>query len=41
MPTAPSPPRIRSSRLSVRASPDELERWNNAAHALGHATTAA
>ena len=41
MPIAPSPSRIRSSRLSVRASYDELERWNNAAHALGHATTAA
>jgi len=24
----------------VRASPDELERWNNAAHALGHVSTA-
>lgn len=41
MPIAPSPSRIRSSRLSVRASFEELERWNNAAHALGHATTAA
>ncbi|WP_415520744.1 MobC family plasmid mobilization relaxosome protein [Gluconobacter oxydans] len=41
MPIAPSPSRNRSSRLSVRASPAELERWNNAAHALGHATTAA
>ena len=41
MPIAPSPSRVRSSRLSVRASPTELERWNNAAHALGHATTAA
>ncbi|MBS1064065.1 MobC family plasmid mobilization relaxosome protein [Gluconobacter wancherniae] len=40
MPIAPSPSRIRSSRLSVRASPDELERWNNAAHALGHVSTA-
>ncbi|MFT9323745.1 MAG: plasmid mobilization relaxosome protein MobC [Acetobacter sp.] len=41
MPDASSPSRIRSSRLSVRASPDELERWNNAAQALGHVTTAA
>ncbi|MCX2563000.1 plasmid mobilization protein [Acetobacter thailandicus] len=41
MPIASSPSRIRSSRLSVQASPVELERWNNAAHALGHATTAA
>ncbi|GBD57989.1 MobC family plasmid mobilization relaxosome protein [Gluconobacter wancherniae] len=41
MPIAPSPSRHRSSRLSVRASPTELERWNNAAHALGHVTTAA
>ncbi|GBR71837.1 MobC family plasmid mobilization relaxosome protein [Gluconobacter kanchanaburiensis] len=41
MPTVPSPSHIRSSRLSVRASPDETERWNNAAHARGHATTAA
>lgn len=40
MPIAPSSSRKRSSRLSVRVSPDELERWNNAAHALGHATTA-
>ncbi|MBS1095197.1 plasmid mobilization protein [Gluconobacter wancherniae] len=40
MPDASSPARIRSSRLSVRASPDELERWNNAAHALGYVTTA-
>ncbi|MBS1078262.1 MobC family plasmid mobilization relaxosome protein [Gluconobacter kondonii] len=35
-----SPSRIRSSRLSVRASPDELERWNKAAHARGHVSTA-
>lgn len=41
MPDASSLSRIRSSRLSVRASPVELERWNNAAQALGHATTAA
>ena len=41
MPDVSSPSRIRSSRLSVRASLDELERWNNAAHALGHVTTAA
>lgn len=41
MPIVPSPSRNRSSRLSVRASPTELERWNNAAHVLGHATTAA
>ena len=40
MPIVLSPSRTRSSRLSVRASPDELERWNNAAHALGHVTTA-
>nr|WP_294917111.1 plasmid mobilization relaxosome protein MobC [uncultured Neokomagataea sp.] len=40
MPDASSPFRIRSSRLSVRASPDELERWNNAAHVLGHVSTA-
>jgi len=40
MPDASSPSRFRSSRLSVRASPDELERWNNAAHALGHVSTA-
>jgi len=40
MPDASSPARIRSSRLSVRASPDELEHWNNAAHALGYVTTA-
>ncbi|GLQ84030.1 plasmid mobilization protein [Gluconobacter sphaericus] len=40
MSIAPSPSRIRSFRLSVRASPTELERWNNAAQALGHATTA-
>ncbi|MBF0887820.1 MULTISPECIES: MobC family plasmid mobilization relaxosome protein [Gluconobacter] len=32
--------RIRSSRLSVRASPDELERWSQTARFLGHATTA-
>ena len=40
MPIAPSPSHIRSSRLSVRASPVELERWNNAARALGYVTTA-
>lgn len=30
----------RTSRLSVRASPDELVRWNHIASAHGHATTA-
>lgn len=30
----------RTSRLSVRASPDELIRWNHIARAQGHATTA-
>ncbi|MCX2563022.1 hypothetical protein [Acetobacter thailandicus] len=30
----------RTSRLSVRASPAELERWNYIAHQHGHATTA-
>ena len=30
----------RTSRLSVRASPDELKRWNHIAHQHGHATTA-
>ncbi|MFT9165517.1 MAG: MobC family plasmid mobilization relaxosome protein [Komagataeibacter saccharivorans] len=30
----------RTSRLSVRASPDELTRWNHIASAHGHATTA-
>ncbi|MBS1004365.1 plasmid mobilization relaxosome protein MobC [Acetobacter thailandicus] len=29
----------RTSRLSVRASPDELKRWNHIAHQHGHATT--
>lgn len=40
MPDASSSSRIRSSRLSVRASPDELARWNQSARFLGHATTA-
>mgnify|MGYP004713152245 CR=1 FL=1 len=40
MPIVPSPSRTRSSRLSVRASFEELERWNNTAHALGYVTTA-
>ena len=40
MPIAPSPSRLRSSRLSVRASPDELECWSQSARFLGHATTA-
>ena len=40
MPDASSPSRIRSSRLSVRASPDELARWSQNARFLGHATTA-
>jgi len=40
MPIALSQSRTRSSRLSVRASTDELERWNNAAQALGHVSTA-
>lgn len=31
---------IRTSRLSVRASPDELAHWNHVAHQHGHATTA-
>lgn len=30
----------RTSRLSVRASPDELMRWNYIARSHGHATTA-
>lgn len=30
----------RTSRLSVRASPDELMRWNHIARAQGHATIA-
>ncbi|ATJ89623.1 hypothetical protein HK16_14050 [Acetobacter senegalensis] len=30
----------RTSRLSVRASPDELIRWNHIARAQDHATTA-
>lgn len=30
----------RTSRLSVRASPDELAHWNHIASAHGHATTA-
>lgn len=30
----------RTSRLSVRASPAELDRWNSVARHLGHATTA-
>ena len=30
----------RTSRLSVRASPDEPEHWNHIAHQHGHATTA-
>lgn len=33
-------PITRTSRLSVRASPAELKRWNNVARHLGHATTA-
>lgn len=33
-------PIARTSRLSVRASPDELMRWNHIASAHGHATTA-
>ena len=31
---------VRTSRLSVRASPDELAHWNHVAHQHGHATTA-
>ena len=31
--------RIRSSRLSIRASPSELECWNTTAQTLGYATT--
>ncbi|OUI89446.1 hypothetical protein HK11_12185 [Acetobacter sp. DmW_043] len=31
---------VRTSRLSVRASPGELERWNHIAHQHGHTTTA-
>ncbi|MBS0960399.1 MobC family plasmid mobilization relaxosome protein [Acetobacter thailandicus] len=30
---------VRTSRLSVRASPGELEHWNHIAHQHGHATT--
>ncbi|NHO41857.1 plasmid mobilization relaxosome protein MobC [Acetobacter fabarum] len=33
-------PIARTSRLSVRASPDELVRWNHIASTHGHATTA-
>ncbi|MFT8930780.1 MAG: plasmid mobilization relaxosome protein MobC [Acetobacter syzygii] len=33
-------PIARTSRLSVRASPAELNRWNSVAHHLGHSTTA-
>ncbi|OAG77373.1 hypothetical protein Amal_01360 [Acetobacter malorum] len=33
-------PVLRTSRLSVRASPDELMRWNHIARSHGHATTA-
>ncbi|WP_082782479.1 plasmid mobilization protein [Acetobacter senegalensis] len=33
-------PISRTSRLSVRASPDELMRWNHIARAQSHATTA-
>ncbi|MFT8663959.1 MAG: MobC family plasmid mobilization relaxosome protein [Acetobacter orientalis] len=33
-------PITRTSRLSVRASPAELDRWNHIANAHGHATTA-
>lgn len=33
-------PIARTSRLSVRASPAELDRWNHIASAHGHATTA-
>ncbi|MFT9015848.1 MAG: plasmid mobilization relaxosome protein MobC [Acetobacter sp.] len=33
-------PITRTSRLSVRASPSELARWNSVARHLGHATTA-
>ncbi|OAJ67425.1 MobC family plasmid mobilization relaxosome protein [Gluconobacter cerinus] len=40
MPDPLSSSRIRSSRLSVRASPDELERWSQTARLLGHDTTA-
>ncbi|WP_040508583.1 plasmid mobilization protein [Gluconobacter morbifer] len=40
MPEIPSLSRARSSRLSVRASPDELECWSRTAQILGHATTA-
>jgi len=40
MPDASSSSRIRSSRLSVRASHDELARWSQSARFLGHATTA-
>lgn len=33
-------PITRTSRLSVRASPAELDRWKTVARHLGHATTA-
>lgn len=33
-------PIARTSRLSVRASPAELDRWNSVARHLGHSTTA-
>lgn len=33
-------PVTRTSRLSVRASPDELVRWSHIARSHGHATTA-
>lgn len=36
----PTMPIARTSRLSVRASPDELVRWSSVARHLGHATTA-
>ncbi|MDR6182940.1 plasmid mobilization protein [Asaia bogorensis] len=40
-PRVPSLPRpARSSRLSVRASPDELAAWAGTARLLGHGTTA-
>lgn len=34
-------PEIRTSRLSVRARPDELDRWQVVARRAGHHTTAA
>lgn len=40
MPDPLSSSRIRSSRLSIRASPGELECWSRTAQILGHPTTA-